>query len=449
MSSLYGTLNVALSTLQAQQAGIDTASNNLANVNTPGYARQRAVLGEIGPLEGGGPGGGVSVEKIASIRDKVLELRLHQETQAQAGVSSFLAAAQQAQSQFNDTQGAGVQSAISGFFASLQQLSTDPANLPARQSVLLAAQNLGQVFDRTTAALTGQQAAIDRSVVDTLAQVNTLTSQIAGLNLRIEQAAAVDAGSLEDQRTQAIRQLSQLIDVNVIPTEHGGVTVATADGAALVVGPSQVKLDAQLDPATGFQHVFSQGADITSSVQAGQLGGDFKARDQLVPGLLQQLKTISAGIANAVNAQHHLGADLNGAAGGDFFLGSTFNVAITDPAKIAASSDGAAGSNGNVAALAALVRQNIAGGASPADAYTSLVAGLGSTIAGATAEQDASNLTLQQLQTQRSSTSGVNLDEEAASLIQFQRAYQAAARVASVVNDLTAAAINLGSATTV
>ena len=456
MSSIYGTLNVALQSLQAQQAGLDTVTNNIANINTPGYSRQRANLAELAPLEAGGPGNGVSVASIQSIRDNVLELRLTRETQTQAGLTSYLSAAQQAQTQFIDSQGTGIQSALSGFFSSLQQLSTDPANLPARQSVLLAAQNLAQVFNGTASSLTSQRNDLDGSVSDAVAQVNTLTSQIAKVNGAIQEsqtAGANNPGVLEDQRTQLIRQLSGLIDIAVTPSGNGGVTVETPSGAPLVVGTTSVQLSTKVNVGTGRQDVFSQGQDITSTIQGGQLGGDIKARDQLLAGVLQNLDQLAAGVANAVNTQHQAGTDLNGAAGGNFFVpppsggvgaAAGLAVAITDPATIAASSDGSSGSNGNLTALAALATRNIIGDQRPADAYTSLVSGLGSAISGATSEQTASNLTLQQLQTQRDSVSGVNLDEESAALIQFQKAYQAAARVASVINTLTGDAINLG-----
>ena len=461
-SSIYGTLNTTLDSLQAQMAGIDTVTNNIANVNTPGYSRQVATLQEAEPSAPGQTASGVSVQSIQSIQDNVLELQLTQENQTQAGLTSYVNAGQQAQGQFNDSAGSGISSSLSGFFSSLQQLSTNPTDTPTRQSVLLAAQNLSQVFNSTASSLSNQQAGLDSSVASTVTQVNTLTSQIATINTSIQEAQGGSSsenttGALTDQRTELIRQLSSLIGVSVVNTGNGGVTVETPSGSPLVVGNSSVNLTSAVNVSTGHQEVFSQGQDITSSITGGSLGGTLQARG-LITGLQTNLDQLASGIANAVNTQNQAGTDMNGAAGGNIFVAPPANgvgaagslaVAITDPSKIAASSDGTTGSNGNITAMAALANQNIVNGQPPASAYTSLVSGLGSAISNATSEQTASNLNLQQLQAQRDSISGVNLDEESAMLIQFQRAYQAATQVATVINTLTGDALNLGVSTTV
>ena len=119
-------------------------------------------------------------------------------------------------------------------------------------------------------------------------------------------------------------------------------------------------------------------------------------------------------------------------------------VNITDPSLIAASSDGTTGSNGNLANLSAVASQAVANGQTPIDFYSNIVFQVGSITSNTSAEVDSSNLILQQLQDQRGSVSGVSLDEEAANLIQYQTAYQAAARVVSTVNSLLDVAVNLG-----
>ena len=120
------------------------------------------------------------------------------------------------------------------------------------------------------------------------------------------------------------------------------------------------------------------------------------------------------------------------------------SVNITDPALIAASSDGTAGSNGNLAVLAAVHDQPVAAGQKPLDFYSNLVFKIGSDTSNTSADVDASNQILQQLQDQRASVSGVSLDEEAANMVKYQTAYQAAARVVSTVNALLSDAVNLG-----
>jgi flagellar hook-associated protein 1 FlgK len=120
------------------------------------------------------------------------------------------------------------------------------------------------------------------------------------------------------------------------------------------------------------------------------------------------------------------------------------SVAITNPAKIAASSDGSTGDNSNLTAMLNVQNQAIVNGQTPLGAYSSLVFQIGNDVSTAQSEVSGSQALIQQIQNQIGSISGVNINEEAANLIQFQQAYQAAAQVASVINSLTATAINLG-----
>ncbi len=456
MSNLFGIMDVATSALEAQQQALEVSGNNIANVNTPGYTRQVAVLKEVpGADQNSAVGGGVEVAQVQSVTDNVLELQLNQENANQSSLTSYLSASQQAQTLFNDSQGSGLQSAISSFFNSLQQLSTNPSDAPTRQSVLLAAQNLAQGFNTTSQSLTQQQTALSGEIANDVKQVNTLTQQIATLNVQISQTQSGDTnGALIDQRTHAIRSLSSLVGVSVTDAGDGEVSVSTANGAALVVGNTAQALATQLSATDGQQHIFDQGQDLTSEISGGSIGGMLQARDQTITGLKQGLDQLAAGLSNSVNTQNRAGTDLNGNPGGNIFspppagisgAAAQMTVQINDPSLIAASSDGSAGSNGNATAMAGLVNQGVVNGQSPETAYTTIVSQIAGQISNATAAQTASNLNLQQLQSQRSSISGVNMDEEASNLIQFERAYQGAARVAEVVDQMTQTALTLGS----
>jgi len=310
--------------------------------------------------------------------------------------------------------------------------------------VLTAADNLASSFNGAANNLSTQRISLDGDVTQTVGQVNQLTQQIALLNGQISnlQEQGQSPGAFLDQRTQLIDQLSSLIDVSVIPTDNT-ITLTTANGTALVAGQQSFQLSTA--QVSGVQHIFSQGSDITSTLVAGQLGGLLQARDQQLPAIQTQLDTLAAGLANAVNAVQTAGYDLNG---NKTTLVNLFNpppvsgvgaaaaltVAITDPTLIAASSDGTAGSNGNAEAMYALSNQAIIGGQNPTDYYSNLVFNVGNDSANANAEQSASSLVLQQLNDQRSSVSGVSLDEEAANMVRYQQAYAASAQIVSTIN---------------
>jgi flagellar hook-associated protein 1 FlgK len=453
MSSLNASLASALSGLIAEQGAISATTNNVANVNTPGYPRERAVLATsdpvlVYPLTFGS---GVTLQSIESIRDPILESQIAQQTQDQGQYSALTTALQQTQVNFTASSG-DIGTSISNFFDSINQLSADPSDLSLRQGVLTAADNLATSFNDTASNLTEQRSSLDLNVVSQVTQINQLTAQISQLNGQVAnlESGGGNAGTLIDQRTQAIDQLSTLVDVSVIPADNT-LTLTTANGAPLVTGLKSFQLETQAT-SDGLHDVYSQGQDITAQIASGQLGGTLQARDQEIPAIQSQLDTLAAGLANAVNGVQVAGFDLKGNAGTDLFTppsasgagaAAGLSVAITDPSLIAASSDGSAGSNGNAEALYALNSQAIVGGQTPTDYYSGVTFNVGNDASNAAAEQTASSQLLQQLNDQRASISGVSLDEEAANLVQYQDAYSASAQVITAINDMLNAVIQM------
>ena len=457
MGTLSASLNTAVEAMLTDQAALGVTSNNIANANTPGYSRQTVELAEAAPTQYGNLliGNGVQVQGIVSQHSSLLQTQLDQQTQQQSKYNSYLGTMQQVQTLFNETSGTGLQSSITGFFNSVQQLSTDPSNTSLRAGVLTAAQNMAQAFNGSSSSLISLQRNVDLSVAQSVGQINTLTSQIAQLNGQISTANQVgqNAGTFVDQRDQLVNQLSGLIDVSEIPAGNGSLTLTTTGGTSLVVGTQNFQLSTQPDPTTGFQQVYSQGSNITSTITGGSLGGAIQARDTTIPSILSSLDSIASNLENFVNAVNQAGTDLNGAAGGNFFVpppsggvgaASQMQVAITDPNKIAASLDGSTGDNSNLTAMLNVQNQAIVNGQTPLNAYSSLVFNIGNDVSTAQSEASGSQAMIQQIQNQIGSISGVSINEEAANLVQFQQAYQAAAQVAAVINSLTATAINLG-----
>jgi len=465
MSSLNASLATALSGLTAEQAALATTTNNVANVNTPGYTREVPILETSDPVveDSLTLGTGVTVQSIESIRDPILESQIQQETQTQGQLNALVSALSQTQTSFTSTTG-DIGSAISNFFDSINQLSTSPTDLSLRQGVLTAANNLATAFNTAANNLTAQRTSLDGSVEQTVGQINQLTQQIAQLNTQIAnlENAGESAGTFIDQRTEAIDQLSNLVDVSVIPSGNT-VTLTTASGTALVAGQQSFALTTQPD-SSGLQHVYSGTHDITATIVSGQLGGLLQARDQQIPAIQTQLDTLAAGIANAVNNVQTNGYDLNGNPTGATDANgnpqtpvymftpppasgqgaaASMSVAITDPSLIAASSDGTVGSNGNAEAMYALSNQAVISGQTPSNYYSGIVFNVGNAAANASAEQTASSQVLQQLNDQRAAISGVSLDQEAANMVEYQQAYDASAQVVTAINDMMYATIQM------
>jgi flagellar hook-associated protein 1 len=453
MGGLTSALSIGVQALDTSQAALNATSNNIANADTPGYTREIPEVTENAVTQVGDSvqGGGVTLTGLQSVRDELLNLQIQQQTSAQSSVDTQSSSLQQLQTYFTTT-GQDIASTLSSFSSSLAQLSANPSNSAVQQTVLSAGQNLAKSFNSTANGLTGVQSSADSQVTQTVAQINSLTTQIAQLNGQIYQlnAGGQDSGTTTDQRDELVQQLSQLTGISITQS-NDGETITTGNGSPLVVGNQSFALQTTTG-TNGLQQVIdTSGNNITESIQGGQLGGAIQIRDQTIPSYLNQLNTLATQFGAALNAAQAQGFDSSGNAGGDFFTvpstgaAAGISVAITDPSKIAISSDGSSGSNGNVANLSAAVNNAMSSGSTPAQAYASLVYQVGNDTSNASAQSTAIGQTLTQLTDQQNSVSGVSIDEETTNLIRYQTAYEAAARIVSTVQALSTVTLDMGS----
>jgi flagellar hook-associated protein 1 len=456
MASITSILSSATQSLLADSGALQVTNNNIANANTPGYSRQIPVFEEAAPTSDGNfsIGNGVVLQGYQSVRDELVSNQIQQETQSQSSANAQLSTLQQIQPTFTtSTQDIGTE--ITALFTNLSSLSTNPTSSADRQGVLAAGNNLAAAFNSASDVLTTQQTALNSPVAQDVSQINQLTQQIAALNPQIAEMAATgqNGGSLQDQQGQLVLKLSTLTNVSITQTPQGE-TLTTGNGTPLVVGSQSYALQTATG-SDGMQHVLDQnGADLTPAISGGDLGGMIQMRDKTIPGLLNQLDTLANQFGTAFNAAQAKGFDQNGVVGGNFFTlpatvagsAGAISMAITNPTKIAASSDGTAGSNGNLGNFSAIQTTALPAGNTPGEAYAGLVYQVGSLTSNANAESTATAASLLQLNDQLSSVSGVSIDQEATNLITFQTAYQAAARVISTMQAMFSVTMTMGTA---
>jgi len=457
MGSLTSLLNLAQQSLLADQSALNVTSNNVANQNTAGYTREVVSWqpSDAVTLSGTLFNGGITTT-AASQRDRVLEQRMHQQTQAQAQSGALESALQQVENIFGmsatatSANSTALGTAMDSFFSSLSALTANPSDAATRQSVLSAANALASSFNSASNQITQIASGINQQISSAVGQINELTATIASLNQQIGSVSPdKDAGVLEDQRQQAIAQLSQYIGLDQIATENNGISLTMSNGAVLVSGNQSFVL--QASPVAGSIHLFeATGQDVTGGITGGQVAGLIQARDSSLPDYASTLDSLASAIGTQVNQQNALGLDGNGNPGGALFTWSakaaaTIAVATSDPKAIAAASvgEGSAGS-GNAQALADLATSVIVGGETASGYYAALLGQIGSDASEAATDNSAQQAALAQLTTQRNSLSGVSLDEEAANLTQYQRSYEAAAKMFTIADRLTADALNLG-----
>jgi flagellar hook-associated protein 1 len=365
MGGLNVTLNIGVQALDAAQGALDTTSNNIANVNTPGYTEEVEQTSEDSLTLSGNSvtGGGVTLDGIQSIQDELLNLQIQQQTSLQSSANTQSASLQQIQTYFTTT-GTDIASALTNFSSSLAALSASPTSITTQQGVLSSAQDLAEAFNTTANGLTSAQSSADSLVTTSVAQINTLTQQIAQLNGQISQltASGQNDGSAEDQLNESVQQLAGLTGISITQS-NGEDTITTGNGTPLVMGDQSFTFQTTTG-SDGFQQVLdSNGNNITSTIQGGQLGGAIQMRDQVIPGMLTQLNSLASQFSTSFNAAQAGGFDSNGNPGQNVFTvpanpadaASGISVSITNPSLIAISSDGSAGSGGNIANLSAVL----------------------------------------------------------------------------------------------
>ena len=489
MPGLNASLYLGLTGLQAQQSALNVVGQNIANVNTPGYSRQRANLTANQSLVEGQVyfGTGVSLNTVQGIRDRFLDLQIYHETARQTGAGERFAGVTAVSASLGDTSSTGIAARIQAFFQGFQELSARPEDGALRTNLVGQANTMISGLKAQYSLLDGQRNSADQAVSSLVTEVNTLTDQIAQLNQRITTEAAQGGdNSARDQRTALTNKLAGLVGINVFEGSKGEYQITLDSGAAVLLsGNSAYKLQTTAGGAALDNHLRVESVmggsvlDVTAGIKDGQLGAKLDLRDNILVGFQRQLDQLAAGVAGSVNLLHRAGFAADGVTTGtDFFRGGVANganglpptvaaatyykgmvsalsvnsVVAANPSLIAAAGvAGSKGDNANALALAklqsaALTVDTNGDGAPDSGPYSTVVGSLVADVGTQAQSYGAQNTTQQNLvsalQTQRDQISGVNLDEEAATMMALQRGYQASARFISVINQLTDQLVN-------
>lgn len=434
--SLMG-LETALRGLMAQQAAIDTTAHNIANASTVGYSRQQAVLeptpaytdaSVAGPTQAGQIGTGVDVQSYQRIRDSFIDLQLRAQTMRQGSAQAQADGLSQVEGTLNEPSDTGLSTLFSQFWAAWQDVSNAPENLATRQTLVQTADSLASGLNTLSSQLSTISDQTDQNVTLTLDNVNSIGTQIASLNAAIEETNTTgqSPNDLLDRRDVLVDQLAQLGNVAVSSDGSLGGIDVTIGGATLVSDRAASTL-AESD---------------LSSLTSGKLAGLVALRDMTLPGYQDSLDAIASKLITTVNTQHKLGYDLDGNKGVDFFTGTgADDIAVNSsimasPRTIAASSaSGDGGDSANALAIADLQQTAVDGSTIDSD-YSTLVTTIGSDSQRAQNDVDTTTALVNSLTDRRQSVSGVSLDEEMTNLVGFQRAYTAAARVMTAMDDM-------------
>ncbi len=461
--NIFGSLHIAKQGMEAQQAGLNITGHNVANVNTEGYSRRLLSLSSrSGPPLGGG---GVEIEGIKRYSDAFSTSRLiHEETLlGNAGQRGKILT--QVSDLFNDLEEGGLGAVIDDFYGAFRLLEATPNDPAVRQEILARADQLSNTFQRISQEIEKVRANCDDLLRGSAADINIRTEEIAQLNeeISVARVQGIDISDLLDRRDQLIREIAQHVKVSVLEDDQQQVTLFLEGGLPLVDGKNQSLLQVRESAAPGtatveYVTINGQVSEITTIIQNGSMGGVLDVRDNLLPNFADDLDQLAYDIVAGFNAQHLVGYGLDGVTARNFFtpLGSSANAAnlidldaavLNNANAIAAALDPALlpGDNRNALALAGLADQNLATGGTRTfnGAYAALVGEVGVAARRANDETIMRETAVSHVEKIRDSAAGVSMDEEMTNLIQYQRAYQASARVLSVINEILQTLVNL------
>lgn len=318
-------LNIGVSALLSYRKALDTAGHNIANVDTPGYSRQRAQLESRlgGPSGNGYIGSGVNVQTVRRVTDSFVGARIIADSSSYARSESFEGIATQLDTWLSDA-ATGLGAPLNGFFDSLNALSANPASTATRRSVLSDAQGLATRFRSLQGQLDSLQSEVNARVRQNVDEINSAASAIASLNDGIAKARGAAGGQppndLLDQRDQLIQSLSARIGISTSEADDGSISVFTGSGQGLVLGRQASALGVADDAfGSGRIEITFGGAAITDQLGGGALGGLLDAQREVIAPAQSQLGRIAVSIVQGFNTQHALGVDATGQAGGSFF----------------------------------------------------------------------------------------------------------------------------------
>lgn len=458
MPDLIRILDIARRALQAHQSAMNAASNNIANVNTEGYSRQRVNLTQARSLltSAGLLGSGVKVEGLERIRDTFIDRQLQNERPAFKMNEFKSEALHFVEEIFNEPSDFGLNRLVEDFFNSFHDLANDPESVAARSVVKDKALTLANGFQRIDRQLSNYQQTLTKELEQRVKEVNQLTATIAGLNKKI---VAIESNgqqdpSLRDQRDKLIDQLSELVDVQTFATTDGALNVSVAGRFLVTESSSQnLSLEVQASSDSGPAVTFEDNGQVVQ-FKGGRIKGILDIRDGNIEKYRQQLDEFAVGLAENVNALHTTGFNLDGVTGNNLFkAGITgahdFEVdaaIVQDPSLIAAADAANEPGNSNLAlSIAGLQDSKVMNDNSQTllGFYNSLVTQVGSETQEADFLSESFSLTVDKLELTRDSVSGVSLDEEMTNLIEAQQAFTAASRVVTTVDEMTNTVLNM------
>ncbi|MEZ5509216.1 MAG: flagellar hook-associated protein FlgK [Gammaproteobacteria bacterium] len=338
---------IAVSGLTAAQTALSTVSHNIVNVDTAGYSRQRVDIQTRMPQQFGGSfiGQGVDANYINRISNQFVTDQLRRDTQNFNSYNAYYEFAVRMDTLLGDDSTA-ITPTLQSFFDGVQDLSTDPSSIAARQVLLSQGQALVNRFNTVYEQVFQQNETVNTEMKNVASQITQLAEGIANLNDAIRAVSANNVGQLPndllDQRDEAVRQLAEMVGIQVIQESDLTFNIFIGNGQPLVIGGDSFEVASQTSVSGVSRNdiVLRSGPteiNITSQLSGGRLGGLLEVREELIDPIFNELGRLAIVLTDTFNSQHELGMDLNNQLGGLFF--ADFNSPVAESARVSSSNN--------------------------------------------------------------------------------------------------------------
>lgn len=483
MPRINSMMDIGKRSMQNAGTGLQVVSHNIANKSTEGFSRQNVDLVTAVPINEGRYqlGMGSRAASVSRTNNPFLEKQIQKETGNLGFAQGKTPLLDRLQEVFNEQANKGLNQHMADFFNSFRELAATPESLTARTMVKESSVALASQFKAVSNQLEGIRTDADQSIKNQVYEINKMVKEVAQLNEQIAstEMQGIPANDQRDSRELLLKKLNEKIDIHVAEGSGGMVVVSTAGNAILVSGLDNYDLLAGIDPSTARMEILYKQNDstppfkITDRVKGGSIGGAIEARDGIITGVAQKIDQMALTLAKEVNQVHAQGFDKKGGTGLDFFVLDQDSAASTmslnkeiasDVYRIATAAQPKADGDNTVANVisqiqyrslpqvlpnssrepsstfkeitAAHQRASVAGKSTIDDFYNSIVGTVGVIAQRANTAEETQKNVLQQMGKIRDSVSGVNLDEEVTKMIEFQRAYDASARVIKTADEM-------------
>lgn len=439
-------LEISKSGLRSAERSLSVTSNNIINADTPGYTRQRIEKSPTGmQMSGHNAGLGVNVDGITRLRNEMNDVLMNQKQQDMAYMEGKATVFEQLEAVMVTDSGNDLDMNISRLLDGFSELSSNPQDVSVRNSLLSDAQQLTEKFKDIDRNLERVSELTKDSAIKTIDNINSILKEVHSLNQSIEQgegSGQSDNASL-DKRVAKLDELSQLVDFESQLNENGGVQIRI-EGVSVLNGRGAKTLRPEIDDINK-QFLLRAESGKTIDPTGGKLGAELEMYTEKISGISGQLNELASSMVEEINTIHRNGFGLNDDTNRNFFDPTGTDAAninvnaalLLDPDNIAASGAIGEAGNGDVAAqIAELRNDKTVDGRKFSDFAIGLISEPGSELSGLRSQIEAREAEVNMLKTQQEREAGVNIDEELSLMIQYQNAYQGAAKVMSATQNM-------------